>query len=407
MIDFRELSVGIAGERLEAVARIIAIGMGLVPTWSGRGPDQGRDLFFTETLKGQLHEESRKWLVSCKDNSRSGKSVSEAECGEVLDKVKQHKCDGFLLVTTTTAGAALKAKLDSLDVASGGQILTQVWDMYQLDLLLRRPENSDVFRSYFQESWKAESNLPIEEALLIIESKLTSDQFEILKGDLGLQAMSKDLPSGYDISPDHNKTASLIDKLNTLLSKGEFNEATRVAGHLEADVFTKLLNLLEVRAPDVASLFLREFIRHSDQSDLVLNAFQLLVDNEEISPKESIELSSHLDEFELETIYGDAIAPFVQNEILSNSSEYEFWGDVDQLSSRTSIGWALIDTLRFPTRTEKQINFDGTFALEVQLVFEGGKMGNPMSFPGKFVGHMDQTGMYLTSATIDTSSFHK
>jgi len=324
MIDFKELSVGIAGERLEAVARAIGMGMGLVSIWSGRGADQGKDLIFTETLKGQLHEESKKWLVQCKDNSQSNKSVSEADCGAILDKVLQHQCDGYLLVTTTTAGTALKAKLDALAVAKDRPILTLVWDMYLLDLLLRKSEYSDVFKSYFPKSWKQENKLPLEDALSTIESKLTGDQFERLTNELELQPTSQYVLHGYHLAPNDKETSSTIDKIVTSLEKGDIDTATDNADALEADVLTKLFHELKKQQFEIASDFLRNIVRCSKQPDLALNAFQILVDNEELSSVESVELSSYMDTSELETLFGDKITGFVQDEILSNGTDYDF-----------------------------------------------------------------------------------
>jgi len=407
MIDFRELSVGIAGERLEAVARAIGRGMGLIPMWSGRGADQGKDLIFTESLRGQLHEESKRWLVQCKDNAQSNKSVSEADCGAVSDKVFQHQCDGFLLVTTTTAGTALKAKLDALAVIKDRPILTQVWDMYHLDLLLRKPEFSDIFKSYFPKSWEQENKLPLEDALYTIESKLTGDQFERLTKDLGLQVSSTYGIRGYNISPNNKETASTIDQIVTSLDKGDMKAATDNADALEADVLTKLFHELERQHSEIASEFLRNIVRCSKQPDLALNAFQILVDNENISPVENVELSSYLDTSELVTLFGDEITSFVQDEILSNGADYDFWSDIDQLSSRSSIDWVYLTDLCFNAPSRQQIHFEGTLEIAVQLEYDREAIGNPLSFPGTFEGCFDPHGIHLTNITVDTSRFHE
>lgn len=407
MIDFKELSIGIPGERLEAVARNIGIGMGLVSTWSGRGADQGKDLIFTETLEGQLHTESKKWLVQCKDNSQSNKSVSEADCGAILDKVLQHLCNGYLLVTATTAGTALKAKLDALAVAKDRPILTLVWDMYHLDLLLRKPEYSDIFKSYFPKSWKQENKIPLKDVLNTIESKLTVVQFERLTKDLELQASSQYVLHGYHLSPNDKEAASTIDQIVKSLEKGNIEEATDKADALEADVLTKLFQELKKQQFEIASDFLRNIVRCSKQPDLALNAFQILVDNEEISAVENVELSSYLDSSELETLFGDEITSFVQDEILSNGADYDFWSSVDQLSSRSSIDWVYLTDLCFKAPTKQQIHFEGTLELAVQLEYDREAIGNPLNFPGTFEGYFDPHGTHLTNVSIDTSSFYE
>ena len=94
-IDFRTLH-GLPGEGLQALARHLAEMLNLTVTSSGRGADEGRDLFFDETRKGPLGVGTVRWLVQCKDNSQSGKSVSEIDVGGILDKVQQHRATGFL-----------------------------------------------------------------------------------------------------------------------------------------------------------------------------------------------------------------------------------------------------------------------------------------------------------------------
>ena len=108
LIDFTELISAVPGEGLEELARQIGRRKGLSPTWSGRGPDSGRDLLFTEFLKGPLSKERIKWLVSCKDRAESGESVSESDLPSpgIKDKLAQHNANGFLLITTTTASTA-------------------------------------------------------------------------------------------------------------------------------------------------------------------------------------------------------------------------------------------------------------------------------------------------------------
>ena len=117
IIDFKELESAVPGEGLQGMVRRLARKLGLQPIWSGRGPDGARDLLLTENLKGPLTGEIIKWVVSCKDFSESGKSVQESDLPQpgILDKLKQHGANGFLLVTTTVPSSAAKNLLDKLD----------------------------------------------------------------------------------------------------------------------------------------------------------------------------------------------------------------------------------------------------------------------------------------------------
>jgi signal transduction histidine kinase len=153
-IDFTLLRSDVPGEGLEALVRHLGIALGLSVDWSGRGSDGGADLTFTDVRRGFLGDESFKWLVQCKDHSQSGRSVSEADVGPILEKTLQHKANGFLLVSTTTVSTGLKKMLDALDARNGGPIRTHIWDGAELRRLLlekatnlleihfRRPDSS-------------------------------------------------------------------------------------------------------------------------------------------------------------------------------------------------------------------------------------------------------------------------
>ena len=196
-IDFRTLH-GLPGEGLEALARHLAEMLNLTVTSSGRGADEGRDLFFDETRKGPLGVETVRWLVQCKDNSQSGKSVSEIDVGGILDKVQQHRATGFLLVTTTIPSTGLKKKLDGLDVGNGGSIRTAVWDSADLRKLLNLPEASTIRTTYF----------PCTANRLL---QLTQDDLETL-----MHGLDSDL---YAIQHNLQIVESLISKLSASAEK--------------------------------------------------------------------------------------------------------------------------------------------------------------------------------------------
>ena len=157
ILDFKELSApgkgSPPGEDLEALARELGQRMGLEPAWSGRGTDQGSDLVFTERRVGVLSSSTLKWLVSCKDFAKSGRSVSEHDAGSVTDKLVQHRANAFLLVTTTTASTGLKALLDGIDAA--GSVRTMVWDRHELERLLLQDGNLDLARRHLPLSYEA------------------------------------------------------------------------------------------------------------------------------------------------------------------------------------------------------------------------------------------------------------
>jgi hypothetical protein len=77
IIDFKELAAYSAGHGLEALARQLGHSMGLKPEWTGVGPDDGKDLIFSEIQLGKLSDDRIKWLVQCKDKSESGDCVTD------------------------------------------------------------------------------------------------------------------------------------------------------------------------------------------------------------------------------------------------------------------------------------------------------------------------------------------
>ena len=155
IIDFEDLISPVKGEGLEQLVRKLGQRKNLSPSYTGRGADGGRDLLFVEILSGSISTEKITWLVSCKDNAKSGISVSEGELPRpgILDKVKQHKADGFLLVTTTTPSAGAKALLDSLDISNNGSIHTQVWNYTDLTEMLMQPSNEDLLKAFLPKSF--------------------------------------------------------------------------------------------------------------------------------------------------------------------------------------------------------------------------------------------------------------
>jgi hypothetical protein len=107
--------------------------------WSGVGPDGGKDLIFDEPGNELLGKKRRRWLVSCKDFSSSGRSVGVADLEPVVDTCAQHSADGYLLVCTTHPSSAATVRLDAIENASSGHPVTHIWDGVTLERLLTSP----------------------------------------------------------------------------------------------------------------------------------------------------------------------------------------------------------------------------------------------------------------------------
>ncbi len=109
MIDFTEI---LDGDAWEAFCRDYLIALGLVVEIPpAKGPDGGLDLLVREQLTGALASRSFTWLVSCKHYAMSGKAVGNTDEVNIVDRLEQHKADGFIGFYSTMASASLITKL--------------------------------------------------------------------------------------------------------------------------------------------------------------------------------------------------------------------------------------------------------------------------------------------------------
>ncbi|QTE30357.1 restriction endonuclease [Pengzhenrongella sicca] len=155
MLDFAEL--GGSGRKLEQLVRELLLQRGFDPQWSGVGPDGDRDLTFIERGSDLLGSKPRKWLVSCKDFSASGRAVGVDEANGVLEQVRHHAAQGFLLVCTTHPTASLVTRLESLERESSDGLVVHYWDDVVLERLLSTPRCWAIAQQFMPkttDAWK-------------------------------------------------------------------------------------------------------------------------------------------------------------------------------------------------------------------------------------------------------------
>jgi len=409
IIDFKELVGKPSGEALESLVRELGNRGGLRVSWSGRGADGGRDLTFSEIQKGPLSDNQVKWLVQCKDNAKSGKAVTESAVGSILDKVNQHRADGYLLATTTTVGTALKEKLDSLALRNGGQIHTLVWDFATLSMLIVKPDNADLFKLYFPNSYKKYLELDIQSALEILEKNLPKEKYEQISQVIQPVALVSKTPSGKEIWPFESATSNVIDDiLHSLINDSSIKQAIALIEGIDNDALLELYNALKAFDDDLTFQFVCVIIRTVTNPDIVLNSFQFLSENYEVNPKEVIELASYLDDDGLEVVYGVEISSWLSEEAFQNGPNFEFYGDIDELSTHTYIEDIFYESISFE-REKERIKFHGAINLDVECNFGSSKEEASLSysFPGKFSGYFDPGGIYIESITVDTSKYYE
>jgi len=255
------------GERLDMVVE-----------WTGRGPDGGRDLIFVETQRGPIKARSVRWLVSCKDNSENGRSVTEKDVGGVLDKVKQHKCNGFLLATTTTASTGLKGMLDGLDISAGGEIQTKVWDRFEITQMLLSDRFSDLLMQFFPEHQRREAVATLDAARNVVEAALPRFLAGQVRARLVPFKERFSLLSGSKVCPHDADQEALIDTLKSVgrprLSACVVPQAT--LDKLNFNAFMSFSDTLIRNFPTSAIEFLKASAETSTKDGIIYNAIEML-----------------------------------------------------------------------------------------------------------------------------------
>lgn len=412
-VDFSELSTGLKGEKLEQLTRLLAQKEGFQTSWTGRGPDGGKDLRLIEKLSGPMTTLRIAWLVSCKDHSASGKAVTEAEAGEIRDKVEQHKANGFLLVTTTTAGTALKAKLDALDTEQGGRIHTQVWDSATLTVKLLQPGNEDIFKGFFPKSYKRLRKASPDEAFEILKENLPRSVFEEIQAKVSPYLVADWKWSGSDVSPLDDKAAGIIDEvIRLLVEEDDVSAAASHSSGLDNDTLADFAQRLIEEEADFCEDFLVTTIATVHDPLKALNLFQLLVENFEVDRSEWLRLATYLDSDGLRIMFSDKLQEWLQDELIQNGSRYGgFWDDIDTLSSQSIIEDVWMVDVEFSPTPEQSVEFSGEMELEVGLYYGSARDGDYhcIAFPGKFRGNFDLVSgtWLLEEVSVDTSSYYE
>lgn len=152
MIDFKEIPKD--GEVWEFFARDFLTELGFyVEDNPDRGPDGKKDLIISEDLKGNLGKYKLKWLVSCKHNAHSGKSVQEKEEINISERVKSFKCDGFIGFYSTIPSSSLNTRLTKLKENKEIEDY-RVFDHKLIENYLIRVGYSELLMRYFPKSYK-------------------------------------------------------------------------------------------------------------------------------------------------------------------------------------------------------------------------------------------------------------
>jgi hypothetical protein len=163
ILDFREIpsaAGGAARDRFELFAREFLESVGFrIVVGPDRGPDAGRDLVVEEVRTGIAGETRVKWLVSCKHKAHSGNSVTPEDEQDIHDRVRTHKCTGFLGFYSTVPSSGLATKLNAPDLP----FEVQVFDHERIEKQLLTPSGAALAKRFFPASfatWQKEHPSP-------------------------------------------------------------------------------------------------------------------------------------------------------------------------------------------------------------------------------------------------------
>jgi hypothetical protein len=126
ILDFKEIptaACGAARDQFELFAREFLEFFGFKTiVGPDRGPDAGRDLIVEEIRAGVAGETRLRWLVSCKHKAHSGASVTPDDERDVHDRVRTHRCSGFLGFYSAIPSSGLATKLNAIGLPFEVQI---------------------------------------------------------------------------------------------------------------------------------------------------------------------------------------------------------------------------------------------------------------------------------------------
>ncbi len=151
VIDFTEIDPGNKGgqdqDTFELFSRdfLEAIGFKIIQDPS-RGNDRKKDMIVSGIWD---NDQKIIWLVSCKHNAKSGKSVNDTDEPNITERLKLHKCQGFIGVYSTISSSGLS------DLLHGQEFPYIIFDHKKIEsLILQDTKRYQLFFRYFTNSYE-------------------------------------------------------------------------------------------------------------------------------------------------------------------------------------------------------------------------------------------------------------
>lgn len=112
-----------------------------------RGADGKKDLIVDEVIPGIMSEYTIRWMVSCKHYAHCGSAVKDVDEPNIIERLKQHGCQGFMGVYSTLPSTSLSGLLNGIENMT-------IFDHEKIEgLLLRDAEGLHLAASYFLKSY--------------------------------------------------------------------------------------------------------------------------------------------------------------------------------------------------------------------------------------------------------------
>ena len=168
ILDFKEIPPANSSDGKQDTFEIFArdffsmLGYTIVSN-PNRGADGGKDIIIREIRTGLGGETIINWLVSCKHNAHSGKSVTPTDEANIRDRVESNECSGFIGFYSTLKSSGLSNILENLKKQKTLEV--QEFDSGKIeDHLLSSNKGLFLCERFFPESikkWKKENKEPV------------------------------------------------------------------------------------------------------------------------------------------------------------------------------------------------------------------------------------------------------
>jgi hypothetical protein len=128
-----------SGERFELLCSELLQSLGYqIIRPPSRGPDRGADMIATSSSTDELgFKFDVRIAVECKHFAASGRSVTEAAVGNIIERTLSHNCDRYLLITSTIPSSTLAHQIEGINNNPSIPIKVTVWNGADIQRLIQ------------------------------------------------------------------------------------------------------------------------------------------------------------------------------------------------------------------------------------------------------------------------------